>query len=556
MMRNQTVAVLGILLLLVVVGSIFIVNQSTHPPQSEHHESGIAVRSNLGFALYGWIGNGTSDNPYIIEGLTMVTSGPSITISNTDAYFIIRNCTLQSTTGGIPCAIVFDTVKNGVIENCTLTAIESWGAYGSDVVIGGVCVRILESVDCRIEHCRLFGSSTGLMISNANSCEIVNNKIYDNWYGVHVEDSSVCSLIGNVVDSLFDGITLSRTNMCEIDTNWISCEYTGLQLHYSENYRITNNRFLDCGIWLGWGYNPSISDYIFLNNLVNAKPYGYFHNFSDMTIDVHMYGQVVLSHCTNLTITGGDFRNSSVGIEIKSSQKCVITRSNFLGNNRMGVSIEDGRDILVTNCTFFENTWSIDVRRSSNITIDDNFLSHNIISIAIMGSEKCMIARNTIMNGSYAITISDSEYCEISNNYLEYNWCGISISYSTQCTIFENHVYYSEFTGVHLGLESDNCQVFMNSIGGNWRNAEDDGDMNQWDDGASVGNFWSDYGGTGWYYISGTASSYDRYPSALPGEWDTSVYQHNLAMFIVTVGLVTLGIFIVGYFILKRKRLG
>ena len=554
-MRKQVGAVLSALLLLVIVGSIFILNQPTHPPQSEHHESGIVIQSNLGFALHGLIGNGTSDDPYIIEGLTMVTSGPSISISDTDAYFIIRNCTLESTTGGPPRAIVFDTVKNGVIENCTLTAIESWGAYGSDVVFGGVCVRILESVDCRIEHCRLFGSSTGLMISNANSCEIVNNKINDNWDGVIVEDSSGCSLRGNLVSSWLYGITLSRANMCEIDTNWISCEGTGLQLHYSENYRITNNSFFNCGIWLGWGYNPITSDYIFLNNSINAKPYGYFHNISDMTVDAHDYGQVILSYCTNLTITEGDFRNSSVGIEIKSSQKCVITRSNFLGNNRMGVSIEDGRDILVTNCTFVENTWTVDVRRSSNITIDNNFFSYNIISIAIMGSENCTIARNTIMNGSYAVQVSNSDYCEISNNYLEYNWDGISIRYSSSCTIYENHVYYCEMTGISLGIESDNCQVFLNSIGGNGRNAEDDGDMNQWDDGVSLGNFWSDYGGMGWYHISGSASNYDRYPSVLSGEWDTSVYQHNLAMFAMAVGFVALGVFIVGFIFLKWKSL-
>ena len=69
----------------------------------------------------------------------MVTSGPSISISDTDAYFIIRNCTLESTTGGPPRAIVLDTVRNGVIENCTLAANKAWGP-GMNVVFGGVCL--------------------------------------------------------------------------------------------------------------------------------------------------------------------------------------------------------------------------------------------------------------------------------------------------------------------------------------------------------------------------------------------------------------------------------
>jgi len=46
-------------------------------------------------------------------------------------------------------------------------------------------------------------------------------------------------------------------------------------------------------------------------------------------------------------------------------------------------------------------------------------------------------------------------------------------------------------------------------------NGEHHGLSNTSDDGSSQGNFWSDYSGTGWYEIEGTAESYDRYPSEL-----------------------------------------
>lgn len=537
------------MLLILLVGYILTLKQ---PAQSEHPPTGIVIQSNSGFSFHGWIGNGTSEDPYIIEGLTMVTSGPSISISDADVYFIIRNCTLESTTGAPPRAIVLDTVKNGVIENCTLIANKAWAPYGADVVFSGVCVEVFESADCRIEHCRLYGGATGLMISSTNSCEVVNNTICDNWEAVDVEDSSGCSFSGNLVFDSNNGITLSRTNMCEIDTQRISCKYSGLQLHYSKNYRITNNRFLNCGIWLGWGYNPINSSHVFLNNSINAKPYGFFHNSSDTKVDAHGYGQVVLSYCTNVTITRGDFRNSSVGIEIKSSQQCVIERSNFLGNKRMGVSVEGGRDIIVTNCTFIENTWTTDVRSSSNITINGNTFSHNIFSIKIEESEKCTISGNTIMNSVNSIQVTNSELCEISDNYLENNTGGIYVRHSTFCTIFENHVYYCESTGIWLGADSESCQVFLNSIGGNRKNAQDDGDMNQWDDGVSIGNSWSDYSGAGWYDISGTASNYDRYPSVLSGEWG----QHNLVMLVVAVGVIAFGILVIVFIFLKKRSQG
>ena len=45
-------------------------------------------------------------------------------------------------------------------------------------------------------------------------------------------------------------------------------------------------------------------------------------------------------------------------------------------------------------------------------------------------------------------------------------------------------------------------------------NAYDDGVENTWDSSYDeIGNYWSDYSGTGYYYINGTAGSIDHYPN-------------------------------------------
>jgi len=46
-------------------------------------------------------------------------------------------------------------------------------------------------------------------------------------------------------------------------------------------------------------------------------------------------------------------------------------------------------------------------------------------------------------------------------------------------------------------------------------NGFDEGTDNQWDDGISKGNAWSDYSGTGTYPVDGTANSIDHYPSQI-----------------------------------------
>jgi len=45
---------------------------------------------------YGFQGSGSGSNPYIIENLSIVSSGYCIFIRNVEASFIIRNCQLKS----------------------------------------------------------------------------------------------------------------------------------------------------------------------------------------------------------------------------------------------------------------------------------------------------------------------------------------------------------------------------------------------------------------------------------------------------------------------------
>lgn len=68
----------------------------------------------------GWSGNGSSLNPYIIDGLDIDlggTSGRGISISNTRVYFVIRDCSLTGASVDPGCGIYLYNVSNGDLIN-------------------------------------------------------------------------------------------------------------------------------------------------------------------------------------------------------------------------------------------------------------------------------------------------------------------------------------------------------------------------------------------------------------------------------------------------------
>ncbi len=100
-------------------------------PSTVH--SPIEIDGDSEFALQGWKGNGTKNNPYLIESLTIMSSGEScIKIMNTNSFFIIRNCTLGGASfneGGI----AISSGANGFCCNNTIFSCDSgvllWFSY-------------------------------------------------------------------------------------------------------------------------------------------------------------------------------------------------------------------------------------------------------------------------------------------------------------------------------------------------------------------------------------------------------------------------------------------
>ncbi len=127
-------------------------------------------------------GNGTKDNPYIIENwvIDATNKGNGIYISNTRAYFIIRNCAIYNSSGNsLPYFgwgdIHLSNVKNGIIEN-NLCSKGSW--YGISLYQSSHIILRKNNI--------LKNNYAGIYIYNSSFNTVIENYISENKYGLFI----------------------------------------------------------------------------------------------------------------------------------------------------------------------------------------------------------------------------------------------------------------------------------------------------------------------------------------------------------------------------------
>jgi parallel beta-helix repeat protein len=165
----------------------------------------IWIDDNDDFAIRGYPGFGTADDPYIIENFSISTSASCIVIENVDVHYVVRNCILrsgsrESISPGSSHALYIRGVSRGILENI-------------HIEIGWNGIEIDSCSSVNISSCRVFDSHTGIHFSNCinmtvNGCitagnsnrfrltatsnsTIRNSKLYSNTLrGVYLDTSS------------------------------------------------------------------------------------------------------------------------------------------------------------------------------------------------------------------------------------------------------------------------------------------------------------------------------------------------------------------------------
>jgi len=283
-----------------------------------------------------------------------------------------------------------------------------------------------------INNCTFYNSSTGMRLINVNYGTINNCSVFDN------NDNGI------YLDQCSNNIILN----CSVYEN------SGYGILFDEDCYsnlVEDNAFKD-NLYEGLRlYQYCDYNLIFNNTFIEDHlRLAYYNDFNKIEDNILNGGSIVLyDWCFNNTISN----NYLTGTSVKSQ---------------------------------------IYMRGSGN-TIQDNIIRYGA-GIDIWGSYYNKFINNTVVHSDRGIVVSASDYNIIINNTFRNNDIGIRLVSHAENNIIIRNLLKSNSRGVELSF-SDNNLVYLNIFDNNeFRNAENNGGVNKWDNG-SIGNYWHDYDG-------------------------------------------------------------
>ncbi|MHA1219352.1 MAG: NosD domain-containing protein [Candidatus Heimdallarchaeaceae archaeon] len=409
----------------------------------------IFIDEDSDFVDYGFPGNGTKTDPYLIQDLTLSensTTLSSIHIENTTRFFLIS--------------------KN------TITANNNYSIYLNNIAggTGVISDNIFDFSDTSWPY-----SNIGISIVSSNGIKIEKN------------DFKFC----------FRSIELWWSEDIDIYNNEIRHhDLIGVGSH---NINIENNNLL------GSVRFTSGSSYITIkNNYIHAHTGVYFSEttYSEISSNYFEYPYdeaISLTESSNNIIHNNIIEDAGVGIEIKSNSNQITLTENTCAISRYyNLFVESCENIICSRNNFSLSTYHNVIFHDVSKIV---FINNDVVSAGYHGlyfstCPNVFIGQNYIarsdQTGIYCDNVDDST---IIDNYIHQN-SDYGLFFDIQSS--NNVIHHNEFYNNNLDGYSQAC---------------DNGENNTWfNPTLKEGNLWMDYEGKGDYYIDGTAQSVDIYP--------------------------------------------
>ncbi len=274
-------------------------------------DSPIKILSDEDFLKYDFVGEGTEEQPYLIEDLTISRNTDldvledywGIYIENTTKYFTIQDCVIKNYDAGIlVTSVANDTAKivNNQIENSRIYGIACGSSNGVIIenneingMAEGYGVYLVASYDTDVLNNTIYDSYAGMVLLFVHHCTLKYNNISNNLqYGIITLLSNYTQIEENVISNnqVYDfysaGITALRSNFFTISNNTISENgYYGIRLdesHYTfiESNNISCNKNPDVQ-YEGEGINLWESNYTIIRSNLFKENGGYGLNFTE-----------------------------------------------------------------------------------------------------------------------------------------------------------------------------------------------------------------------------------------------------------------------------------
>jgi parallel beta-helix repeat protein len=326
----------------------------------------------------------------------------------------------------------------------------NWLHNFTGTTVNGLPVSYCLNEDGTLIDGSIYGQA---IIVNSTNIQLVDGNFVNASQGVSIAFSSNCKILRNTIDGGFNGLRIRECQDSHFENNSITNSLErAVLLYYSEGCTFTNNTISnsEIGMYLYYSQNCRINE-----SSINQNIYGIYSSYS-----------------THLNFSRNLEEGNVRGIQLSSSSYSTIRSDTIRANELYGISAYSSNYIMIKDCI-----------------VEDNGDNGIYFSSSFNGS---IIHNEVIQNGYDGISIWTSDGFNIINN-----------------TASKNVDY-----GILIHHFSENNRIYGNTITDNiFGNGYDYESENSWDDGISVGNYWSDYIGPGPYYLDGPGNNMDNYPS-------------------------------------------
>jgi len=343
-------------------------------------------------------GSGTEVDPYIIENWVIISDGSAsegIFINTTDAYFIIRNCTIQGFYHPVEFyqGIEFSEVTHGRIEDTKVneSAIGIYIRYSAEN----------EIENCMCFDCPVYPDGYGIDIFRSTNITIISSTCYNMSYGISLSHSS--------------DIILQKTN-CYNNTERGVMSFADTRMNYlMEECSFWNNTW--GGVYLCGPLKQSSHSII--------RNCSFYNNRGGGMVLVHIWDAVV-ENCVFTHNYDGD------GLALYDrSQNNTVRNCSFLSQNGTGLSIGGealffsfAKNTEVSYCTFKDNAIGLALWMARNTKVHHCSITNSSFSGFFCDFSTPKITQNNIFNnghdwmenGSAGMVIWNS-FCDLRNNW-------------------------------------------------------------------------------------------------------------------------------------------
>ncbi|MHA2150222.1 MAG: right-handed parallel beta-helix repeat-containing protein [Candidatus Thorarchaeota archaeon] len=328
----------------------------------------IAIDGDASFSdtalLEGWPGDGSPENPYIIDGLDIDLGGEDghcISISNTRVNFTISNCNLAGAFVGIG------------LENVT------YGELVENIVDGNYYgAQLRASSSNTVENNTCSSNSIGISLEESYSNTVANNTCTSNDNGITLDGSDSNTVVNNICNTTNTVVN----NICNTNDHgiylWVSNHNTVIDNTCNSN-RAYGRGWTNSGIYVSYSTSNIVSD-----NTCSNNDYGIFFYDSDSNI-----------------VANNTCNNNRIGIYLYDSDSNTVANNTCNSNEYAGIKLGyDAGFNTVSDNTCSNTDSGIFLDSSNSNTVSDNTCNNNRIGIYLYESDSNTVVNNTCFDNT------------------------------------------------------------------------------------------------------------------------------------------------------------